>query len=184
MEEKLHYTATLCTWNNWRPAERVLKIQVTYPISVFTEDVLQLKVSMSNACRRANYQHDDKKTSSCSLRQLFRCPPTLCVEEVKSLGNVPDNLTGLQLIKVLSVLDVCKNGTWRKRIQLLVTINNAMKTSHPEKPGVHRCNGWVICVAFSFYLHAAFQTPNKNRSCLQRTGSIPRCSCIQILATD
>lgn len=115
MEEEHYYTVTLCTsWNNLCPSESVLKIKVTYPISVFTEDVLQLKVSMSNACRRAHYQHDGKKKKNYPavlFGSCFTCPPTLCVKEVESLGDVPDNLTGLQLIKVLSVLDVCKDGT-------------------------------------------------------------------------
>lgn len=40
---------------------------------------------------------------------MFR-GPTFVVEEVKSFGDVPDHTAGLQLIKVLTVLDVSQNG--------------------------------------------------------------------------
>lgn len=51
-----------------------------------------------------------KDMLSLGLLQLVRHQPTLGMQEMKSLSNVPDNLTGLQLIKVLSVLDMCENG--------------------------------------------------------------------------
>lgn len=105
-------------------------LKVTYSISVFTKDVLQLKVSVGNACRKAHYHHDEMKTKNKNsyslwtfIRKLFGCWPTFSVEEVQSLGNVSDHLTGLQLIKVLPVLDVSKNGAWRKRRQSLVAIS-------------------------------------------------------------
>lgn len=36
-------------------------LKVTYPIGALTKDVLQLKVSMGNACRKAHYHHDSKE---------------------------------------------------------------------------------------------------------------------------
>lgn len=36
----------------------LITLIATYPISVFTKDVLQLKVSMGNACRKARCYHN------------------------------------------------------------------------------------------------------------------------------
>ena len=44
-------------------------LKVTYSISVFTKDVLQLKVSVGNACRKAHYHHDEMKNKT--KPQLF-----------------------------------------------------------------------------------------------------------------
>lgn len=87
-----------------------------YLISIFTEDILQLKVSMSNTCRKAHHHcHNNKKNPQTRMLsfyygQLMGHQLTLCVQEMESLSYVPDNLTGLQLIKVLPVLDMCEDG--------------------------------------------------------------------------
>lgn len=92
-----------------------MKVFYHYLISVFTEDVLQLKVSMSNTCRKAHHHqsHNKKKHPNpyvVFLLQLMGHQLTLCVQEMESLSYVLDNLTGLQLIKVLPVLDMCEDG--------------------------------------------------------------------------
>lgn len=124
---------------------------------------------------KARDHRQDKAIIRPSSWGPVRQAPTLCVQEVERLRDVPDNLAGLQLVKVLPVLDVCEDGACVGRQEKYVSMKRSGQSCTKGEKVLMEGQFFFVCLFF--YLRAAFQRPSKSRSCLQRTGSTPKCSC-------